>query len=166
MSEFDPWVTFASAWIAGRTGDPRHHGESDQQFASRCADTAGAVADAMMRALAMRKGGPYPAAVPVRNGPSAITRRALQEVLDQSGLLGSETEGLPPPLPPPYAPPPAGSPGSCQRAFNNAKRGTGQDCPGQYDPQGICTVCRLPTITPAEIAQQRTISGIVPPGVG
>jgi hypothetical protein len=163
MSDMDAWVTFAAAWIAGRAGDPRHHGEDERQFASRCADTAGAVADAMMRSLALRKGN----GVPVRTGPSAITRRALQEVLDQAGM-GDAQDGLPPPLPPPNQGGPAIPPGSCQRTFGNVPRGTGQDCPGQYDAQGICTVCRLPGVTPAEIAARNKTAGggIVPPGAG
>ena len=156
MDDNEAWVTFAAAWIAGRAGDPRTHGESEPQFAARCVDIAGKVATHMLQlkhSSLSSNGTPMRAA---GEPLSSVTRTALAEVLRSAGLEASS--GLPPPLVGPSAGGMVQTAGACQRKFPSGER-----CFGQYDEQGVCTACRLPMLTPAERAAQGM--GPIPPGV-
>jgi hypothetical protein len=185
MSDQDTWNLFAAAWLA-RGGDPIKHGEDDAQYAARQSDMAARVAGRMLQLSQMQASVGYAAAAPLRptapNGAvprnfAPATRQALQDALrgEDLGTPPGAAGFMPPPLSPPSeasSNSTSGVPvGSCQRAFNGAKRGDGSrnsdgqsnDCYGSYDEQGVCKVCRLPAVTPAELAQQAQHARL-PPG--
>ena len=170
----EAWTLFAAAWLA-RSGDPRSHGEDWKDYAVRQTDAAGAVANRMLQIRDVRFGhGQAPTPPAPREGapqhtfqPSTV--RAVRAALAESGMeVGPQpmasslsslaTDGLPPPLVGPSVSPQNNTAHTgklCVRGFNGKKRGEGEDCPGAYDAQGICSVCRLPASTPAEQALQQ-----------
>jgi hypothetical protein len=172
------WDSFAAAWLSNGVATPRVHGDTDQSYATRLAQNAAAVADLMVRHRKMRQFGvPENVHVPGQNGSpgglSVATQRALQEVMGDLGTPPGAAGPLPPMLSPPsVSPTNSSTSGACQRAFGGAVRGDGSknsdgqsnDCYGSYDEQGVCKVCRLPAVTPAELAQQQQRSVRLPPG--
>jgi hypothetical protein len=158
MDDAEAWVTFAAAWLAGRAGDPRVHGEDEKHYAARSTDMAGAVATRMLeiKSLRITQNG-----VPMRQAGTPLsphTQSAVQKMLDEAGLGQGSASGLPPPLVGPSSGQMVQTAGACQRKFPSGER-----CFGQYDEQSVCTACRLPMLTPAERAAQGM--GPVPPGV-
>jgi hypothetical protein len=173
----DTWALFAAAWLA-RAGDPRPHAETEQEYAVRQTNMAGAVATRMLqiRDLRFSQASAPPAH---REGPpqhafQPSTVRAVRQALAESGMEVGPPGYTPSPLVPDGLPPPLVGPsispqnntahtgGLCVRGFNGKKRGEGQDCPGSYDAQGICSTCRLPASTPAERALQQGRPGATP----
>lgn len=148
MENQEAWTLFAAAWLAGRAGDPRTHGEDEAHYAARVADMAGKVAIRMLQIREARfsvnghGASTRPASAPFN--PS--TQRALSEALAAAGFQ-TEGEGLPQPGSGPSSA--EGPPGMCQRRYPD-----GNPCIGKYDEQGVCTACRLPMQTPSERAAQ------------
>lgn len=172
----DTWSLFAAAWLA-RAGDPRPHAETEQEYAVRQTNMAGAVATRMLQIQAIRFGStpiahraPTHPEGPPRQAFQPSTVAAVRQALTESGMdvggysapVSTQLDGLPPPLSGPSTSPQnnAAHTGKlCVRGFNGKKRGEGEDCPGAYDAQGICSVCRLPASTPAERALQQRAPG-------
>jgi hypothetical protein len=146
MENQDAWTLFAAAWLAGRAGDPRTHGEDEAHYAARCAEMAGKVAARMLQIRDVQLGRSSALTRPAGTTLSPNTQRAINDALTAAGL-SVEDGGLPDP-----SAPSNGSqvpPGMCQRRYPD-----GNPCIGKYDEQGICSACRLPMQTPSERAAQ------------
>jgi hypothetical protein len=178
--EAQAWDTFAAAWL-GRVALERKHGEDEAGFATRACDAAAFAADRMIqhRALRVRASGAYDiyeAPSPTQTGISPATMQAVQDVLRHAGITPAglspnapqPSAGVPHPVLPGavvHVPPmqqnvmpgaPAAHSGMrCHRKFED-----GSPCPGVYDDQGGCRVCRLPFVAPGDLPS----NPVHPPG--